>query len=365
MPKKKFLSELEEYIPGKSIEEVAEEFGLSPRKIIKLASNENPFGPSPKVRKIIIDNLNKLSIFPDPLSIKELKKAISKNLKIPEKNIVLGSGSDGVFDILSKILINKNDETIIPLPTFSMYEFVTRVAGGKPIFLQRDKNFDVPIKKIPSSVTKKTKIIFLCSPNNPTGNLVRKKDIEKILRKLRKIKCYVLVDEAYIEYSKPGSSAIGLFKKYQNLIITRTFSKVYGLANLRIGYGIMSEDLVKDFEKTNLPFFTSSLALKAAKTAMEDQEYTRKVVELNKKGREYLEKNIKFKVYPSQANFILVDISPNLAKDIVLELQKKGIILRNCSSFGRGMNSFIRITVGTNVQNKKLVKVINSFYSKG
>ncbi|PIR71540.1 MAG: histidinol-phosphate aminotransferase, partial [Candidatus Nealsonbacteria bacterium CG10_big_fil_rev_8_21_14_0_10_37_25] len=154
-------------------------------------------------------------------------------------------------------------------------------------------------------------IIFLCSPNNPSANLIKKKDIEEILKKAN---CYVLVDEAYIEYSKPGSSPVDLFKKYKNLIITRTFSKVYGLANLRIGYGIMSEDLVKDYEKTNLPFFTSSLAFKAAKTAMEDQRYTKKVVKLNKKGREYIEKNIKFKAYPSQSNFVLVDVFPQKAQ---------------------------------------------------
>jgi len=361
MRKKKFLSELEEYIPGKSIEEVAEEFGLDPKKIIKLASNESPFGPSPKVKKVIVENLDKLSIFPDPLSIRELKNTISKHLKISPKNIVLGAGSDGVFDTLSKLLIDKRDETIIPLPTFAMYEQVTRVASGKPIFLKRDKNFDIPVKKLLSLVNKKTKIIFLCSPNNPSANLIPKKDVKEILKQAN---CYVLVDEAYIEYSKPGVSVMDLFKKYKNLIITRTFSKVYGLANLRIGYGIMPEDLVKDYEKTNLPFFTSSLAVKAAKVAMEDQRYVKKVVKLNKKGREYIEKNIKFKVYPSQSNFVLVDVFPQKAKQIVFELQKQGIILRDASSFGTHMDSFIRISVGTVEQNEKMVQALNTFFYK-
>jgi len=361
MEKKKFLAKLEEYIPGKSIEEVAEEFGLNPKKIIKLASNESPFGPSPRVKKVIVENLDKLPIFPDPLSIRELKNTISKNLKISPQNIVLGAGSDGVFDTLSKLLIDKRDETIIPLPTFAMYEQVTRVADGKPIFLQRDKSFDIPVKKLLSVVNKKTKIIFLCSPNNPSANLMSKQDIEEILNE---VNCYVLVDEAYIEYSKPGSSAISLFKKYKNLIITRTFSKVYGLANLRIGYGIIPEDLVKDYEKTNLPFCTSSLAFKAAKTTMEDQGYTKKVVKLNKKGREYIEKNIKFKVYPSQSNFVLVDVFSQKAKQIVFELQKQGIILRNASSFGPHMDSFIRISVGTVEQNRRMVQVLNSFFYK-
>jgi len=358
MNKKPFLKELKEYVAGKSVEEIAEEYGLSPRKIIKIASNENPFGPTPKVKKVIIDNLDKLAVFPDPLSIKKLKGAISKNLKVSEKNIVLGAGSDGVFDVLSKILINKNDEAIISLPTFSMYEFFTRIIGGKPIFLQRDKNFNIPVKKLLSLVNKKTKIIFLCSPNSPTGNLMKKEDIKEILKK---VKSYVLVDEAYIEYSKPGSSVIDLFKKHKNLIVARTFSKVYGLADLRLGYGIMSEDLVKDYNKTNLPFFTSSLAVKAAKVAIEDKKYTKRVIKLNKEEREYLEKNIKFKVYPSQANFVLVDVSPHKAKKVVSELQKKGIIIRDCSSFGKEMDYFVRISVGTKTQNKKLVQAINNF----
>ncbi len=358
MNKKRFLKELKEYIPGKSIEETAEEFGFDTKKIIKLASNENPWGPSPKARKVISDNLDKLPFFPDPLSIKELKRAISENIKISEKNIVLGAGSDGVFDVLSKILIDRGDETIIPLPTFSMYEFVTRVAGGKPVFLERDKNFDIPIKKLFSLNNRKTKVIFLCSPNNPSANLIKKKDIERILKKTKK---YILVDEAYIEYSKLGSSVLDLFGRYQNLIISRTFSKSYGLANLRIGYGIIPSHLVKDYQKTNLPFFTSSLAVKAARAAIKDKNYLREIIRQNQQGRKYLETEIKFKTYPSQANFILVDISPYQAKDIVFELQKKGIIIRNCSSFGRGMNSFVRISVGTNVQNKRLVKAINSF----
>ncbi|OHA70530.1 MAG: histidinol-phosphate transaminase [Candidatus Wildermuthbacteria bacterium RIFCSPHIGHO2_02_FULL_49_9] len=361
MKKKKFLAELEEYIPGKSIEEVADEFRINPRKIIKLASNENPFGPSPKVKKVILENLDKVPLFPDPLSIQELKETISETIGISVRSIVLGAGSDGVFDTLSKILIDKGDNTIIPTPTFSMYEFVTRVAGGNPIFVQRDRNFNISTAKLLSSVNKRTKLIFLCSPNNPSGGLVPKEDIEKILRR---VTCYVLADEAYIEYAEPGSSAVNLFKKHRNLIITRTFSKVYGLANLRVGYGILPENLVKDFEKTNMPFFTSSLGIKAARVALEDKEYARNIIRLNAQGRDYITRSIKFRVYPSQSNFVLVDVSPLKAKNVVPELQKKGIILRDASSFGPYMDSYIRVSVGTMAQNKKMVHALNKFFPK-
>mgnify|MGYP006286743725 FL=1 len=360
--KKKFLKDLKEYIPGKSVEEVAEELGLDPEKIIKLASNENPLGPSPKAREAVEKNLGDLAIFPDPLSIRELKNTISDNLKVPEKNIVLSSGSDGVFDILSKILIDKEQETIIPLPTFSMYEFVTRVAGGNPVFVKRGKDFSIPVEEIISKENQNTKLVFVCSPNNPTGNLAGKEDIERILKE---VNSYVLVDEAYIEYADSGSSCIDLFGKYNNLIITRTFSKVYGLANLRLGFGILPDELVPDFNKANLPFFTSSLAVKAGKAAMEDQEYTDKVVKTNKEERKYVEGNIGFKVFPSQSNFVLTDVSPFKAEEVVSKMKKKGIILRDCSSFGEGMERFVRISIGTREQNQKFIEGMNSIGQKG
>jgi histidinol-phosphate aminotransferase len=359
MRKKKFLAKLEEYIPGRSIEEVAEEFDLTPKKIIKLASNENPFGPSQKAKEAIRKNLNTLHLFPDPLSLRELKRAISRHDGVEEKNIVLGAGSDGVFDTLSKILIDTDDEAIIPTPTFSMYEFVTIVAGGKPVFSKRDKNFAVDPQNILSLVSDKTKLIFLCSPNNPSGNLMPKEDIEEIVQKAS---CYVLVDEAYIEYAAPGSSVVGLFKKYNNVIISRTFSKVYGLANLRIGYAFMPNGLVKDYEKTNLPFFTSSMGIRAANVAIKDQQYAKKIIQMNHTGREYIENNAKCMVYPSEANFVLADVSPLNGKDIVLKLQRQGIILRSCASFGSGMDSYIRISVGTMEQNKKMIYALNKFF---
>ena len=357
--KKKFLSELEEYIPGKSIEDTAREFRLDPKKIIKLASNENNFGPSSVVKKAIIENIKGINIYPRYPT--ELKGLISKYLKIPKENIVFGAGGDDVLDVLGKIIIDKNDETIITSPTFAMYEFVTRICGGRPKFIQRDENFDVPINRLLSSISKKTKMIFLCSPNNPTGNVMERKAVEKILKETR---AYVYVDQAYIDFSDKKYSVSDLVPCYKNLIVLRTFSKAFALAGLRFGYGIIPQHLVKDFEKVRLPFSINNLAIVAAKAVLEDQRYLKKILRLIKEGREYLIKNIKFRTYPSQANFILVDVSPNFAKDIVFELQKKGIITRNCAIFGKGMEHFVRVSVGTLTQNKKLVRELNSFYKK-
>lgn len=359
MTKKKFLSKLKEYVPGKSIEEVAREFGLNPKKIIKMASNENPFGPSEKVKEAIKKNVNNINVYSNPVEMKELKRIISNYVNCPTRNIVVDAGIDGVLDVLCKILINDGDETIISTPTFSMYKLITIINGGNPKFIKLNKDFNMSVDSLISLINKKTKVIFLCSPNNPTGNLIKNEDIEKILKKTN---AFVFVDEAYGEFS--SDSAIRLFKKrkYQNLIILRTFSKAFALAGLRIGYGILPENLVPDFEKTRLPFSVNNLALKAALSAIKDREYLKKTIKSIKKGRDYLRKNIKFKNYPSQANFILADVSPYKAENIVLKLIKKGIIIRNCSSFGKGMDSFVRITVGTDTQNKKLVRVINGFY---
>lgn len=355
-PKKKFLKELKEYIPAEPVEEIIKEFRIEEKDIIKLGSNESVYGPSPKVKKVIKSNLDRINVYSSGIPI-ELRQAISKYCKAPVENIVVDAGIEGMLDSLGKLLIDKNDECIIPVPTFEIYEFITRIYGGIPKFVQRDENFNIPIDKLLSSVNKKTKIIFLCSPNNPTGNSLKIEEIEKILKSTD---TFVVVDEAYIEFG--GKSVTPTFKKYPNLIILRTLFKAFGLAAHRIDYGILPEDIVKDFNKVRLPFSINSIGVKAAIAALKDQKYLKIVVKKIKEGREFLSKNIKFKVYPSEANFVLVDVSPLKAKKVTSYLAKSGIIARDCTIF-RGMgNNFIRITVGKLNQNRKIIKELNGLY---
>lgn len=352
---KKEIFDIEEYVPGKSIEEIASAYGLDPATIIKLGSNENPLGPSPKAVQALIDTAPLANIYPSADAI-ELREALSKYTGFPVSNLVAsGPGMDGLLDGLCRLLIEKEDEVIVPTPTFSYYELPAKACGGKPIFVRRNPDFSLNPEKILKAESSKTKIIFLCSPNNPSGNLIPEADLRKILENTNAL---VLIDEAYVEFA--ARNLAGLVREYDNLIIGRTFSKAFGLAGLRLGYGIMPEWLVKEYIRAATPFSVSLPAVKAGIAALSDTNHLRKSIEITKEGREYLKEKIPFKVYPSQANFVLVDVAPLKAKAVTENLLKKGIIVRSCDSFREAGNTFIRVTVGTAEQNEKVIKAFEA-----
>jgi histidinol-phosphate aminotransferase len=348
---KKEIFDIAEYVPGKSIEEIASAYGLKPESIIKLGSNENPLGPSPKAVQALIEAAPGANIYPSA-DAHELREALSKYTGFPVPNIVAsGPGMDGLLDGLCRIIIEKGDEVIVPTPTFSYYELPARACGGKPVFIRRNPDFSVDPEKVLKAVSSRTKIIFLCSPNNPSGNLLPEADLRKIVENTHAL---VFVDEAYVEFA--DRNLAGLVKEYDNLVIGRTFSKVFGLAGLRLGYGIMPEWLAKEYLRAATPFSVSLPALRAGLAALSDADHLNKSVNLAREGREYLKEKIPFKVYPSQSNFVLVDVSPLKAKKVTESLLKKGIIVRPCDSFREAGDSFIRVTVGTPEQNEKVVR---------
>ncbi len=348
---KKEIFDIAEYVPGKSIEEIASAYRLDKASIIKLGSNENPLGPSSKAVQALIDAAPCANIYPSVDAL-EFREALSEYTGFPVSNIVAsGPGMDGLLDGLCRLMIERGDEVIIPIPTFSYYELVARACGGKPIFVRRNQNFSLDPQKVLEAESSRTKIIFLCSPNNPSGNLLPESSLRKILKNT---KALVFVDEAYVEFA--DRNLVGLVQEYDNLVVGRTFSKVFGLAGLRLGYGILPEWLAKEYVKAATPFSVSFPALKAGIAALLDVEHIRKTIEITREGREYLKEKIPFKVYPSQANFVLVDVAPLKAKAVAENLMKKGIIVRPCDSFRDAGETFIRITVGTLEQNKKVVK---------
>lgn len=352
---KKEIFDIAEYVPGKSIEEIASAYGIDTASIIKLGSNENPLGPSSKAIQALVDIASGANIYPSADAI-ELREALSKYTGFPVSNLVAsGPGMDGLLDGLCRLIIEKGDEFIVPTPTFSYYELPARVCGGKPVFIRRNQDFSVDLEKLLEAQSKKTKIIFLCSPNNPSGNLLPEKDLRKILENT---KALVFVDEAYVEFADKNLS--GLVREYDNLVVGRTFSKVFGLAGLRLGYGIMPEWLAKEYIRAATPFSVSLPALKAGIAALSDTEHRRKSIELARKGREYLKEKIHFKVYPSQANFVLVDVAPLKGKAVTQSLMKKGIIVRSCDSFRGASDTLIRVTVGTPEQNEKVVRAFET-----
>lgn len=350
------VRDIKEYVPGRSIEEIAGKYGLDPENIIKLGSNENPLGPSPLAVAAIKEKTGRVHLYPQADAL-ELRKAIGTYTGYPASNIVVsGNGMDGILDTMMRLFMSSGAESIIPIPTFSYYEIATLANGGKPVFAERDPNFYIYPEKILDKVSDSTKMIFLCSPNNPSGNSIPEEDARKILESVNAI---VFTDEAYVEFG--DTNITRLVKEYDNLIVGRTFSKAFGLAGMRMGYAVVPEWIAREYMKVMTPFSMDVLSTAGGIAALKDKEYLKRSIETVKKGRIQLRDGLRglCKMYPSDANFILVDVSPRSAKEVSESLLKKGIIIRDCTSFRGAGRSLIRISIGTQEQNEK---VINAFH---
>lgn len=346
---------LHKYTAGRSIEEIADKYNIDPKKILKLGSNENVLGSSQKAKKATISSLENINIYPDVISYK-LSAKIKKMHRLKNVEVVTGNGMDHILEMLARLFLNNGDQTIISVPTFTPYELVTLWSGAKPhlVPLLRS-NYQMDIKKILKLINKKTKIIFVCSPNNPTGNLMNTNDI-KTLIKTGKI---IFLDEAYIEFS--GKSLVKWMEKYPNLIIGRTFSKIYGLAGLRIGFAFIHKSLAKYYLNSITPFVLSRPAQEAAIDALDDHNFVKKSIKMVKSGNSFYCKHLskaEIKFIPSDANFITINTSPINARIIANKLLKKGIIVRDCSSFGKDSEYLLRVTIGTPKQNRIVLKAL-------
>jgi len=344
---------MKEYVAGRNIEEVARSYGIDERDVIKLASNENCLGPSPKAIQAIKDMAGTVHLYPSVDAI-ELREELSGHYGFPLENIVAGPGMDGVMETLLRVFLDKGDETIIPLPTFSYYENVTGFSSARPVFSARKPDYSLDVEDIKNKVSKRTRFIFITSPNNPTGNITPKEDIKAIAES---VKCLVFVDEAYVDFS--SGNALDMVKKYDNVIVGRTMSKAWGLAGLRIGFAFVPKWVPGQYMKAATPHSISKVSIAAAIAALKDTEHYNCSVETVKAGRAFLRENIPFRTFPSEANFILMDVAPLKAKHVVTECMKKGIILRDCTSFRDMGDTFVRITVGTPQQNDRLLEALN------
>jgi len=350
------VKDIKEYVPGKSIGEIANKYRLHPESIIKLGSNENPLGPSPLAVEAIKEKAGRVHLYPQPDAL-ELRKAIGAYTGYPAGNIVVsGNGMDGIFDTMMRLFMSSDAESIIPIPTFSYYEIATLANGGKPVFVEREPDFSIDPEKIIDKVNENTRMIFLCSPNNPSGNSISEKDTRKILGSVNAI---VFIDEAYVEFA--DTSITGLVKEYDNLIVGRTFSKAFGLAGMRMGYAVVPEWIARQYLKVMTPFSMDVLSTAGGIAALKDEKYLDKSIKMVRNGRVQLSCGLGklCKVYPSDANFILVDVSPRSAKQICESLLEKGIIVRDCTSFRGAGKSLIRITVGTKEQNELVISAFH------
>ena len=333
------LSELKPYVAGKGIQEIAKKYGFSPEEIVKLGSNENPYGPSPEVISAVSDV--PFNIYPEPL---EFIESAARYTGFEPSEILVGCGLDGVMDTLGRIFMDKGDFAIIPTPTFLFYELLTRLCGGRPIFMRRGPGFDLP-----GIMPDNSKMIFLCSPNNPTGNSILEDRLREIVESTSAI---VFVDEAYVEFA--DRSLIGLVREYENLIVGRTLSKAFGLAGLRIGYAVSPEWISKEYWRASPPFTVTNVSLAAGCAALGDQDFMKRSVSKIRSERDRLKSCIP-EAYPSDGNFLYIK-TPEKSSKIAEELLKRGIIVRDCTSFRDSGEFHIRVTVGTPEQNRKFIE---------
>jgi len=359
---RKNILDVKPYVPGKPIEEVQRELGL--KDVIKLASNENCLGPSPKALDAIKENLNNINRYPDASSF-YLKEKLSKFLGVRTDNLILGNGSDEIIVLAVKTFIDEADEVIIARPTFLIYEITSQVQSAKMKFVPLTKDLRYDLKAIKGAITSATKMVFIANPDNPTGTYVTKAELDDFFKGLPD-GVVVFLDEAYFEFANYS------FKDYPNgidylgmpnVIVGRSFSKAYGLAGMRIGYGISNAEAIGYMERVREPFNVNILAQAAALAAIDDQAFLKKTLTHVAKEKESLYEafsRMGLKYIKSATNFILVDVKRD-TKVVFNRLLKEGVIVRDMKAWG--LDTFIRVTVGTLEEDKKFIaalkKVIN------
>jgi histidinol-phosphate aminotransferase len=362
---KEWISRMPEYIPGKTIEEIKKEYNLE--KVYKLASNENLYGPNPKVLEEICKNLDDIKYYPDS-ECREIRQKLAEKYNVDRDTIIMGNGTDQIIEMICDSFIEPGEDVVIADPTFLIYEKSAMKCSGTVI--------KVPLKKLRQdaemlvgAINKETKILFLTNPHNPTGTNINQKEFDYIVENIKE-NVLLVVDEAYCEYvpEQERINTIEYLSKYNNLIILRTFSKIYGLAGLRIGYGISDSLIISALNKVRLPFNVNSIAQKAAAAALDNESCINEIREnidkernrfydiLNKNGIDFIK---------SYTNFILINSGEN--SDVVVEeLLKNGFIVRPGKNLG--VPGYIRVTIALPEINEKFlsvfIKIFNNLYKK-
>ena len=348
----------ESYKPGKS--------RLSRIKnIIKLSANESALGTSPKAKKEINKQIN-LSKYPDSKS-NNLRLNISKKFNCEFRKIICGAGSDEIIQIICQLFLKPKDEVIVPQYSFLMYRIYSKISGAKVLY-SKENNFQISVSEIIKKVSKKTKIVFLANPNNPTGTYLKKNELLELRKKLRS-NVLLVVDDAYDEYMKKKDYASGLklFKKNENVIILRTFSKIYGLASLRIGWGYGPKKIIEAMNIIKPPFNVNMAAQLAAVAALNDKSFIKKSVKHNFIWANKIKKVLKkFNIITNEitTNFFLLNFSKckHSANYIQKKLENNGIILRSMQTYK--IKNALRLTIGSSVANNKLISILNKIFKK-
>ncbi|MFS0863566.1 histidinol-phosphate transaminase [Fredinandcohnia sp. 179-A 10B2 NHS] len=353
---KEQLLNLKPYQPGKPIEEVKKEYGLD--NIVKLASNENPFGSSEAAKEAIRNSLDSLAIYPDGYA-SLLREKLAEHLQVDAPQLIFGNGSDEVISIICRALLSAGKNTVMASPTFPQYKHNAIIEGAEI----REVNLidgHHNLEGMLEAIDENTQVVWVCSPNNPTGVYVNSDKLNTFLRSVPK-HVLVVVDEAYYEYvtEEDYPNTIELLKEYPNLMILRTFSKAYGLGGLRVGYGVGEASFISKIEPAREPFNTNRVAQAAAVAALEDQAFIQECVEKNRNGLQqfyrFCEAN-ELDYYPSVGNFILIDFKQS-GNDVFQYLLERGYIVRSGNALG--FPTCVRITIGTEQQNNEIISLLN------
>jgi threonine-phosphate decarboxylase len=367
---KESLRNLSPYFHGGNVWEVSEKHKIPVDQLIDFSISTNPLGAPKTALESIRQHLNLIHHYPDP-NPEWLLEALGKSVGVAPNNVVVGNGSTELIYLFNEVFLENGYEAVIPVPTFSEYKAAIERFGGNMIFITCNpaNSFKLNLEELERTITKKTRIIFLCNPNSPTGWLYEKGDILRIIKLAAEEDALVFVDEDYIDFVDDGKrySMAEYVNGYNNLFVLRSLTKFFGLAGVRIGFGIGSPELVEILKRVIMPWSVNSLAMFATVAAVKDTDFIKRTRFLVSKSRREMREMFKpiswLKVYPSETNFLLVEIiRGNLTSTQLAEgLAKKGLLIRDCKDFDGLNNRFFRVTVRRPEENRKLVEQIKSF----
>ena len=351
-----YIETLKPYVPGKPIEETEREYGIT--GVIKLASNENPLGPSPIAVEAMQAALRKVHLYPDGSSY-YLVRRLAQHLNVEASEVFVGSGSNEIIELIIRTFTTPEDETLLSAGSFVMYKVALQSHGRKFVEVPMQQGYRYDLPAMAKALAQKPRLVFLANPDNPTSTAFSKSELDAFLAQVSP-ETFVILDEAYFEYVDWAEYPNGLdyFRKFPNLIVLRTYSKIYGLAGIRLGYGVMNSKLVGYLNRTKMPFNLTSIAQAAGMAALDDVEHLRTTRETTHRGLRYLEKELRvigLDVPTSYANFVFVQLG-RPAGPVYEALLRKGIITRPVP--GSGWPQALRISAGLQSQNERLVKAL-------
>ncbi|MFC6825830.1 histidinol-phosphate transaminase [Halopelagius fulvigenes] len=347
------LSAHEAYVPGRGTEEVARELGLDPDELTKLSSNENPHGPSPAAVAAVEDAAPDVNVYPKT-SHTDLTERLAAKWDVSPEQVWVGPGADGALDYLSRAFLEPDDRVLVPTPGFAYYSMSARYHHGDAAeyAVSKDDDFAQTAAGVLDAYDDE-RIVYVTTPHNPTGSVMARDEIVELLESVED-RTLVVADEAYGEYSAEPS-AVELLSEYDNLAVTRTFSKAYGLAGLRIGYAVVPEAWGDAYARVNTPFAANEIACRAALAALDDEKHVEESVETAAWAREYYRDELDARTWPSGGNFVLVEVGDGTA--VAEAAQRRGVIVRDTSSFG--LPECVRVSCGTREETRRAVEVLN------